>query len=163
MGLLVENNPHYDAILDLYNEVGIQGMSNDEVDYLKSGGQTELPQRFKNQINQEKYDDFQTSGGISSEKIRSEDWGDIYVLNNIIEKNNGRVEVRDDYNGVGFFLGYFCNLVFEYDKGILNLLKKLNNQSLLDTSNLRIENDKIVYTIPKSWLKYLDTDGDLSF
>ena len=41
------STPEYDEILDLYNEVGLEGMSNDEVDYLKSGGTTKLPSRFE--------------------------------------------------------------------------------------------------------------------
>ena len=37
----------YDLILDKYNEVGIDGMDEDEVAYLKSGGETEIPASFK--------------------------------------------------------------------------------------------------------------------
>lgn len=37
----------YDLILDKYNEVGIEGMDEDEVAYLKSGGETEIPASFK--------------------------------------------------------------------------------------------------------------------
>lgn len=37
----------YDLILDKYNEVGIDGMSEDEVAYLKSGGETEIPVSFR--------------------------------------------------------------------------------------------------------------------
>lgn len=45
---LFENStPEYDEILDLYNSVGLEGMSKDEIDFLKSGGKTKLPNRFK--------------------------------------------------------------------------------------------------------------------
>jgi hypothetical protein len=37
----------YDLILDKYNEVGLEGMDEDEVDYLKSGGETEIPTSFR--------------------------------------------------------------------------------------------------------------------
>lgn len=37
----------YDLILDKYNEVGLDGMNDDEVAYLKSGGETEIPTSFK--------------------------------------------------------------------------------------------------------------------
>ena len=37
MGLLTEDNHYYDEILDLYSEVGMEGLSKDEIDYLKSG------------------------------------------------------------------------------------------------------------------------------
>jgi hypothetical protein len=49
MGLITENVDMraYDKVLDLYNEVGIEGMTEDEVNYLKSGGESEVPERFK--------------------------------------------------------------------------------------------------------------------
>jgi len=33
----------YDLVLDIYNEYGLNGMAEDEVAYLKSGGETEIP------------------------------------------------------------------------------------------------------------------------
>jgi hypothetical protein len=46
--IIKENSsPDYDEILDLYNQFGLEGMSKDEIDFLKSGGQTKLPNRFK--------------------------------------------------------------------------------------------------------------------
>ena len=44
----------YDLILDKYNDVGIEGMDEDEVAYLKSGGETEIPASFKEP--EKKYD-----------------------------------------------------------------------------------------------------------
>ena len=51
MGIISENVDMraYDKCLDLYNEVGIDGMEPDEIAYLKSGGETEIPIRFKEQ------------------------------------------------------------------------------------------------------------------
>jgi hypothetical protein len=37
---------YYDIILDLYNEVGLEGMTDEEIKYLKSGGQSNVPERF---------------------------------------------------------------------------------------------------------------------
>ena len=37
---------YYDIILDLYNEVGLEGMTDEEIDYLKSGGESNVPERF---------------------------------------------------------------------------------------------------------------------
>jgi hypothetical protein len=37
----------YDLILDKYNEVGLGGMDKDEIDYLKSGGESDIPTSFK--------------------------------------------------------------------------------------------------------------------
>lgn len=40
------NEYYYNIILDKYNDVGESGMSPDEVDYLKSGGESPLPKMF---------------------------------------------------------------------------------------------------------------------
>jgi hypothetical protein len=37
---------YYDIILDLYNEVGLEGMTDEEIEYLKSGGESHVPERF---------------------------------------------------------------------------------------------------------------------
>lgn len=37
----------YDKILDMYNTYGMKGLSDDEVAYLKSGGETEIPASFR--------------------------------------------------------------------------------------------------------------------
>ena len=37
---------YYDIILDLYNEVGLEGMTDEEIKYLKSGGESNVPERF---------------------------------------------------------------------------------------------------------------------
>ena len=37
----------YDLILDKYNEVGLDGMDEDEIAYLKSGGETDIPSSLK--------------------------------------------------------------------------------------------------------------------
>ena len=37
---------YYDVILDLYNEVGLEGMTDEEIKYLKSGGESNVPERF---------------------------------------------------------------------------------------------------------------------
>lgn len=40
------NEYYYNIILDKYNEVGESGMAPDEVEYLKSGGDSQLPRMF---------------------------------------------------------------------------------------------------------------------
>ena len=47
----------YDLILDKYNEVGLEGMSEDEIDYLKSGGETEIPVSFREPEKQSYFND----------------------------------------------------------------------------------------------------------
>ena len=55
---------YYDIILDLYNEVGLEGMTDDEIKYLKSGGESNIPDRFLGgdvDIEDEE-EDFETTG-----------------------------------------------------------------------------------------------------
>ncbi len=41
------SSSEYDRILDIYNEYGEEGMSKEEKEYLKSGGQTKIPDYVK--------------------------------------------------------------------------------------------------------------------
>ena len=53
---------YYNIILDLYNEVGFEGMTEDEIEYLKSGGESSVPDRFLGgdlDIEDEESDDFE--------------------------------------------------------------------------------------------------------
>lgn len=47
----------YDLILDKYNEVGLEGMAEDEINYLKSGGETEIPTSFREPEKQSYFND----------------------------------------------------------------------------------------------------------
>jgi hypothetical protein len=56
---------YYDIILDLYNEVGLEGMSDEEIEYLKSGGQSNIPDRFLGgdvNIEDEEEEEFEKTG-----------------------------------------------------------------------------------------------------
>ena len=150
--ILKENStPEYDEILDLYNKVGLENMSKDEIDFLKSGGQTKLPRRISARNSQKEYDDFVKNKNLNIENLTKEDWQDIYDLKKIIDDYQGDVKVTYDYDGVGFYLNLMCNLNFIYTEDTFNSLKTLNNQF-----NLVQENGKIIYSVPKSWLKHLN-------
>ena len=153
MGLLTENNHYYDEILDLYSEVGIEGMKDDEVEYLKSGGQSELPKRFKLKKSQEEYDNYQINKSFEVEELKTEEWQDIFDLQKIIDQNDEKVMCRFDFNSAGFGLNVLCNLVFDYRK---DTLKKLQNMNYYKSDFLVREDNKIIYTIPKSWLNHLN-------
>lgn len=68
----------YDSILDKYNEVGLEGMDEDEVNYLKSGGETEIPSSFKEP--EQKYDLMQVLSNLSDDgnefDDEDDDWDD---------------------------------------------------------------------------------------
>jgi hypothetical protein len=56
------DSEYYDIILDLYNEVGLEGMTDEEIKYLKSGGESNVPERFLSgnlEIDFEKSDSFE--------------------------------------------------------------------------------------------------------
>ena len=55
----------YDLILDKYNEVGLEGMAEDEVNYLKSGGETDIPTSFREP--EQKYDLMQVLSNLSDD------------------------------------------------------------------------------------------------
>lgn len=148
-GIIKENDEYYDKILDFYNEVGIEGLSNDEVEYLKSGGQTELPNRFKSKISQEKYDNFVK--GIEPTDLTASDWQDIIALQNIIDNVKKQVYVVNNYDNVGFYLNVLCSLVFPMDETIVEELKKLNNYSNMS----KVVDNEYYYVIPKYYLEHL--------
>ena len=165
MGLLIENNEYYDEILDLYSEKGFEGMTDDEIDYLKSGGQTELPIRFK-QYGSESKNQLQNLG---VEDLKTEEWQDIFQLQKIINSNFGNVQYKNSFESAGFYLNNFCHLIFDYDKETLNELEDLNYSNIMEklgSSTIEIIDDKIYYVIPKNWVNQLDnlqkSDDDTS-
>jgi len=165
MGLLIENNEYYDQILDLYSEKGFEGMTDDEIDYLKSGGQTKLPIRFK-QYDSESKNKLQNLG---VEDLKTEEWQDIFQLQKIINSNFGNVQYKNSFESAGFYLNNFCHLIFDYDKETLNELKDLNYSNIMEklkSPTIEIIDDKIYYVIPKNWVNQLDnlqkSDDDTS-
>jgi hypothetical protein len=59
----------YDLILDKYNEVGLEGMSEDEIDYLKSGGETEIPASFREPEKQSYFNDEDNDDVIKAREL----------------------------------------------------------------------------------------------
>ena len=151
MGIINEQNEYYDKILDLYSEVGLEGMAPDEVDYLKSGGESELPIRFREEDAQQKYNDFAGGNRTKREKLRIEDWENIYALQSLIDKSQSEVYVINNYDGIGFYLDVMCSLVFDEDERTLKKLGKLNDQF-----NTEVKDGKIYYAIPKTYLPHLN-------
>ena len=151
MGLLnEEDNEYYDKILDLFSEVGMEGLSKDEIDYLKSGGQTELPNRFKSQQSRERYDEFVK--GNNSTELTTSDWQDIFDLQKIIDKSPTQVYMVNNFDGVGFYLDSLCSLIFPTDDEIIKNLKKLNHYS---SEFSEIKKNQYYYAIPKHYAEHL--------
>ena len=150
MGVINEQNEYYDKILDLYSEVGLDGMSEDEVAYLKSGGETELPARFKEEDAQQEYNDFAGGKPEKRQKLRIEDWENIYALQRLIDRSQSEVYIDNCYDGAGFYLDVMCNIVFDDTEKNAKVLSKLN-----DPFNTDVKDGKIHYGIPKAYVKQL--------
>ena len=135
--LIKENStPEYDEILDLYNQVGLEGMSKDEVDFLKSGGNTKLPNRFKQDVPTE------------SEKLDG--------LKTLLLLNNVWI-VDFPYNGLGYGLdNLFCILFRDED-----LLDELITIMYGSKENYEKENNnsnkRVFIRTDKDWSKESNT------
>lgn len=164
MGLLTENNEFYDKILDLYSEVGMEGMSEDEIAYLKSGGKSELPRRFESELQQQEYDDFMKNPSVEP------DLSDIYEKTQKLREilDNSEWKISYPFDGLGL-LGYLFQIIFKDEKLFGELVDVLygseedfkNDKYDLKQVSFRGENEplsqeyKIAITIPKSWYPYL--------
>jgi len=117
---------YYDMILDLYNEVGIEGMTDDEVEYLKSGGQSNIPDRFLGgdvDIEDEE-DDFEKVG--------------LDLFKEIMESNRHKVvDTAPDSK---------LRVVFKESEELLNDLSNVIPESLIE-----VKQGYIIVIIPENW------------
>jgi len=114
---------YYDSILDLYNEVGLEGMTDEEIKYLKTGGESSVPERF-------------LTGDLD---IETEDkFGDIENFKSIMENNKHKVvDTAEDGK---------LRIVFKENE---ELLEEINN--LLPTSAVNVTKGYIVVLVPERW------------
>jgi hypothetical protein len=124
------NTDYYDSILDLYNEVGLEGMTDEEIDYLKSGGESNVPDRF-------------LAGDLDIEPEEKEDkLGNIEDFKSIMENNRHKVvDTAEDGK---------LRIVFKDNE---ELLEEINN--LLPTSAVNVVKGYIVVLVPERWIDYL--------
>ena len=118
---------YYDSILDLYNEVGLEGMTDEEIEYLKSGGESNVPDRF-------------LGGDLDIESEETEDkFGDIEQFKSIMENNRHKVvDTAEDGK---------LRIVFKENE---ELLEEINN--LLPTSAVNVVKGYIVVLVPERWI-----------
>jgi hypothetical protein len=121
------NTDYYDSILDLYNEVGLEGMTDEEIDYLKSGGESNVPDRF-------------LAGDLDIEPEEKEDkLGNIEDFKSIMENNRHKVvDTAEDGK---------LRIVFKENE---ELLEEINN--LLPTSAVNVVKGYIVVLVPERWI-----------
>lgn len=118
---------YYDSILDLYNEVGLEGMTDEEIEYLKSGGESNVPDRF-------------LGGDLDINPEETEDkFGDIEQFKSIMENNRHKVvDTAEDGK---------LRIVFKENE---ELLEEINN--LLPTSAVNVVKGYIVVLVPERWI-----------
>ena len=116
---------YYDIILDLYNEVGLEGMTDEEIEYLKSGGESNVPERF-------------LGGDIDIDYEESEDMGGLDRFKEIMDGFNHKV-VDTAPDGK-------LRIVFKERPEILEQLEGLVPESSID-----IRNGYIIVLIPENW------------
>ena len=116
---------YYDIILDLYNEVGLEGMTDEEIEYLKSGGESNVPERF---LDMDLNIDFE----------EPEDMGGLDRFKEIMDGFNHKV-VDTAPDGK-------LRIVFKERPEILEQLEGLVPESSID-----IRNGYIIVLIPENW------------
>jgi hypothetical protein len=119
------DSEYYDIILDLYNEVGLEGMTDEEIKYLKSGGQSNVPDRF-------------LGGDIDIEDEESEDFGELDRFKEIMDGFNHKV-VDTAPDGK-------LRVVFRENPEILERLDGVVPESLIE-----VRQGHIIILVPENW------------
>jgi hypothetical protein len=138
----------YDLILDKYNEVGLEGMDEDEVAYLKSGGETEIPVSFKEP--EKKYDI--DLGNEYDDDDNGEDVNRfIQTLDEILDMvgmNNIEPTALNDTKHV---------LTMPFDENYFQLLMENFNEEVCEYTKVfaNKKSTKMGISIPSSWFDKL--------
>ena len=117
---------YYDIILDLYNEVGLEGMTDDEIKYLKSGGESNVPDRFLGgDVDiEDEGEDFEKSG--------------LDTFKEIMDSNRHKVvETAPDGK---------LRIVFKESEELLNDLSNIIPEPLLE-----VKQGYIIIIVPQNW------------
>ena len=116
---------YYDIILDLYNEVGLEGMTDDEIKYLKSGGESNVPDRF-------------LGGELDIDDEKSEDMGGLERFKEIMDGFNHKV-VDTAPDGK-------LRVVFKDRPEIMEQLDGIIPESLIE-----VKQGYIIVMVPSNW------------
>ena len=116
---------YYDIILDLYNEVGLEGMTDEEIEYLKSGGESNVPERF-------------LGGDLDINSEESEDMGGLDRFKEIMDGFNHKV-VDTAPDGK-------LRVVFRENPEILERL-----DGVVPESSIEVRQGHIIILVPENW------------
>ena len=119
------DSDYYDIILDLYNEVGLEGMTDEEIDYLKSGGESNVPERF-------------LGGDLDIDFEESEDFGGLDRFKEIMDGYNHKiVDTAPDGK---------LRVVFRENPEILERL-----DGVVPESSIEVRQGHIIILVPENW------------
>lgn len=116
---------YYDIILDLYNEVGLEGMTDEEIKYLKSGGESNVPERF-------------LGGDLDIDFEESDDMGGLDRFKEIMDGYNHKiVDTAPDGK---------LRVVFKDRPEIMEQLEGVVPESSID-----VKQGYIIVVVPENW------------
>ena len=116
---------YYDIILDLYNEVGLEGMTDEEIKYLKSGGESNVPERF-------------LGGDLDIDFEESEDMGGLDRFKEIMDGFNHKiVDTAPDGK---------LRIVFKDRPEIMERL-----EGVVPESSIEVRQGYIIVVVPENW------------
>ena len=116
---------YYDIILDLYNEVGLEGMTDEEIEYLKSGGESNVPERF-------------LGGDLDIDDEESEDMGGLDRFKEVMDGFNHKV-VDTAPDGK-------LRVVFKERPEIMERL-----EGVVPESSIEVRQGYIIILVPQNW------------
>ena len=116
---------YYDIILDLYNEVGLEGMTDEEIKYLKSGGESNVPERF-------------LGGDLNIDDEESEDMSGLDIFKEIMDGFNHKV-VDTAPDGK-------LRIVFKDRPEIMERL-----DGVVPESSIEVRQGYIIVVVPQNW------------
>jgi translation initiation factor IF-1 len=119
------DSDYYDIILDLYNEVGLEGMTDEEIEYLKSGGESNVPERF-------------LGGDLDIDDEESEDMGGLDRFKEVMDGFNHKV-VDTAPDGK-------LRVVFKDRPEIMERL-----EGVVPESSIEVRQGYIVVVVPENW------------
>ena len=119
------DSEYYDIILDLYNEVGLEGMTDEEIEYLKSGGESNVPERF-------------LGGDLDIDDEESEDMGGLDRFKEVMDGFNHKV-VDTAPDGK-------LRVVFKERPEIMERL-----EGVVPESSIEVRQGYIIILVPQNW------------
>jgi hypothetical protein len=130
----------YDLILDKYNEVGLGGMEEDEINYLKSGGETEIPTSLREPEKQS-----YTEGGDGDDETAARE------LMELAEAQGYRLIKEENVTNIFAIRLKFTEEIYSEVLRIFGGMEYRDSMNNLIKINVNDKKTKISVILPMSW------------